>query len=353
MSNGTFRVWDAKVASDYSAWVALWERWPEREVFAHPDYVALYTTEGAKAMCASSSIDGQHVLYPFLFRPLATEPSLAAVGRGKADLSSPYGYGGPFRWGGAGPIPQFWREFEQWSLGEGVVSEVIRFSLFPDSLLPYAGEFKPLATNIVRTLGDDEEALWRGFEHKVRKNVNRARSAGVTIEVDEKGERLAEFLEVYSGTMGRRNASQAYYFSREFFEQIHSKLHGQFAYFFAVHESRVVSAELVLVSAHRVYSFLGGTEAEAFPLRPNDLLKFEVMRWAKQRGKQQFVLGGGYEPDDGIYRYKLSFAPDGVIPFGIGCRVFCRETYNELVKARSEACGAEPPRPGFFPEYRA
>ena len=33
------RVLDASVPEERSAWLALWERWPGREVFAHPDYV--------------------------------------------------------------------------------------------------------------------------------------------------------------------------------------------------------------------------------------------------------------------------------------------------------------------------
>jgi hypothetical protein len=35
------------------------------------------------------------------------------------------------------------------------------------------------------------------------------------------------------------------------------------------------------------------TDASFFDLRPNDLLKFEVMRWGRAR-KERFVLGGGY-----------------------------------------------------------
>src|ERR1035438_1807073 len=118
--------------------------------------------------------------------------------------------------------------------------------------------------------------------------------------------------------MDRRNAGEAYYFPREYFERIHADLKGQFAYFHALIGGAVVSTELVLVSAQRVYSFLGGTDAAWFHVRPNDLLKVEIMNWARSAGKTEFVLGGGYARGDGIYRYKLSFAPSGSVPFSIG-----------------------------------
>ena len=76
-------------------------------------------------------------------------------------------------------------------------------------------------------------------------------------------------------------------------------------------EGRVVSTELVFVAAEHVYSFLGGTLTEALELRANDLLKHEIIRWARDAGRKTFVLGGGYGAADGIFRYKLSFAPKG------------------------------------------
>ena len=118
----------------------------------------------------------------------------------------------------------------------------------------------------------------------------------------------------------------------------------------------MVSSELVLVSEERVYSFLGGTLPEAFASRPNDLLKHEVALWARSRGKRQFVLGGGYQPDDGIYRYKLAFAPGGEADFCTYRHVCLPETYDALVQARAAKAEAEgeswAPPESFFPAYR-
>lgn len=130
-----------------------------------------------------------------------------------------------------------------------------------------------------------------------------------------------------------------------------------FIYFHAVSDKKIISSELVLISADRVYSFLGGTDRNSFELRPNDLLKYEILLWAKRQGKSNFVLGGGYQPDDGIYNYKLAFAPKGSVPFFIGRRVLANDIYDRLVKNKIEQL--PPPKQEllqnsqYFPKYRA
>jgi lipid II:glycine glycyltransferase (peptidoglycan interpeptide bridge formation enzyme) len=235
------------------------------------------------------------------------------------------------------------------------VSEVVRFSLFPEALADYPGERRVISENVVRVITDEDD-VWRDFEYKVRKNVNKARASGVTVVLDRNADRLEDFLRIFHGTMDRRNAGEGYYFSREYFQRIQAELGAHVAWFHALVGETVVSTELVLVSADHIYSFLGGTDAEWFHVRPNDLLKLEIMNWARRAGKTAFVLGGGYVPGDGIYRFKLSFAPGGSVPFSIGCRVFNAGVYDAMTRGRRafEASKARDwqPRPDYFPAWR-
>ncbi len=352
-------IWDAADPHDRKVWAEWWAKWPEREVFAHPDYVRLYAGRRARALCAAASAGESCILYPFLLRSLGDEPYCDVSLRESTDITTPYGYGGPFCWGPAwspDSVRTFWQEFEVWAAKAKVVSEVIRFSLFPESLIEYTGARRELMENVVRTLAS-EGRMWRTFEYKVRKNVNRARASGVKVVIDESGDCLDDFLAIYKSTMDRRNARKEYYFSRDYFERINSDLKGQFAYFCACVGNKLISAELVLVSTSRIYSFLGGTEADWFHARPNDLLKLEIMNWGHAVGKRQFVLGGGYSPGDGIYRYKLSFAPSGSVPFSIGARVLNPTAYEALIDARQRFADAHGetwhPDSGYFPAYRA
>ena len=284
-------------------------------------------------MCALA--DG--VLYPFHLRELPSGPD-------GHDIVTPYGYGGAFRTGDADP-EAFWAAFDAWAAEQGVVSELVRLSLFHDRLLPYPGTREQRLVNVVRELGHDP---WMDFEHKVRKNVNKARRSGLQVEIDEAGARLDDFLHVYEGTLARRGADERYRFPREFFERIRDRLAGHFVFAHVLDGDTVVSSELALASATTAYSFLGGTDEAAYAARPNDLLKVELFRWAEAAGKRRFVLGGGYEDGDGIFRYKRSFAPHGLMPFEIGTRVLDQDAYDRLTKDTGG-----PRDPGFFPAYRA
>jgi lipid II:glycine glycyltransferase (peptidoglycan interpeptide bridge formation enzyme) len=178
----------------------------------------------------------------------------------------------------------------------------------------------------------------------VRKNVKKARRSGVRVEFDDTGARLDDFLRLYLDTLTRREAPERYAFSREFFERIPAPR----VYVHALQGDEVVSSELVLLSEHHAYSVLGGTRSDAFELRPNDLLKWELILWAKEKGKRRFVLGGGYEDGDGIFRYKRSFAPHGLVPFFVGRRVLQPALYAELTERVGGGVD-----PAFFPAYRA
>jgi len=354
-SPGSFVVWNADVPDELSDWIEAWNRWPAREVSAHPSYLRLFAADDDEVRCASFfAPDGGEVLYPFIRRNLSD----LAGGDIASDITSPYGYGGPASWGlqdieSASAL--FWDLFDLWAAKNAIVSEFIRFDLIAEGP-SYPGKKIRRSINVVRSLELDDEKMWMSFEQKVRKNVRKAERSGVTIAVDETGAQIADFRRLYAGTMERRDAATGYHFPQEFFEAIHCGLPGQFAYFHAYLDDVMISTELVLMSENSVYSFLGGTDSAAFDSRPNDLLKHTIIRWARGKGRTNFVLGGGASPGDGIERYKRAFAPHGSVDFFTGQRVLIPDVYQTLVSARrneiERAGGIWPKDSDFFPAYR-
>ncbi|MET4583948.1 hypothetical protein ABIE21_003479 [Conyzicola nivalis] len=352
-----FVVWNASDPRDRDDWIAAWSATEKREVYNHPDYVALFAADGASAMGAHLTSAEGSVLYTFVRRPIDLPGEGAEAPA--SDLITPYGYGGPQAWitGSATALAkEFWDGFDNWVISHNIVTEFIRFGLFADSYLPYPGEVVIRSTNIVISLEGTDESIWMGFEQKVRKNVKKALRNEISVTTDESGEYLDDFLRIYERTLDRRDASSGYFFPRSFFQAIIDRLPGQFAFFHARQNGVIISTELVLVSDESVYSFLGGTDSEAFEFRPNDLLKFEVVTWARTKGKKHFVLGGGPTPGDGIERYKRSFAPNGAVDFKSGQRVLQPVVNEKLVAAkRAEFAAAErewPEGSHYFPEYR-
>lgn len=264
------------------------------------------------------------------------------------DLSSPYGYGGFKIWGHN--HKQVYATYDDYCRKQGFISDFVRFNLFSGSHKYYSGTTITRTNNVVRSLEASLPEIEADFERKVRKNLRRANESGLRIEIDDTGTRLDDFLQIYYTTMERANASQSYFFPKAYFDTL-NLMSGNFVYFHVLYQDKVISTELVLYGADTCYSFLGGTDAKFFDVRPNDFLKYHVIRWGKKKGLKYFVLGGGYGQDDGIFRFKKSFAPSGVLKFFAGQRIFDRGKYVELVKLRFKGTNDEI-ETDFFPRYR-
>lgn len=351
-----FTVLDSTKVEQRTRWVDVWESWPNREPVAHPGYLELFAKPGERAVCAVQMNSDGGVIYPFILRPLAALEW--ATNSNLWDVTGPlWGYTGAFTWGtGVGLSESYWRSLDEWANHQNVVSSFTRLSLFRDEILEFNGHRRLLQPNVVRCLNLDDDQLWMDVEHKVRKNVNRARRDGIEVAIEHGDDALAVFMNIYAQTMLRRNASESFQFSTSFFEDLLSALDPMTKIFIARQRDRPVSVELVLHSNRHAYSFLGGTLETDFPSRPNDLLKFELFRWAKAEGLRDVVLGGGPIPEDGVFRYKRSFAPTGVAPFFAGEKVFDTVSYGSLIEQRlrfeSIRGNSWSPNDDFFPTYR-
>lgn len=347
------RVLDAAVPAEGRAWLDAWEAWPEREPWAHPGFVTLFKRPVDRAVAVLGEDAGGAVLLPLVLRPLAAEPW--AKDDARWDALSPYGYGGPFAWGTRDDAA-FWKAYEGWCRGQRVVCTFLRLSLFPDQRPAIPVPAEPRLANIVVPLRGGEDALWKGYEGKVRKWVKVAQDAGLTVEADHTGARLDEFVSVYTHTMTRRGAADFYFFPREFFEAIVREMPGSYVFFHALKGGRSVSADLVLLSRRYAYYFLGGTLDEAFDDGPNYLLKHRIACWAASQGKAGYVLGGGYDAGDGLFRYKRAYARHGEVPFEVGRLVHDAGAAAELEAERAaaeRAAGRDwTPKPLYFPPYR-
>lgn len=348
---------DASEPQERKRWIETWSAWPRRDIMAHPDYVRLFARPGDRAVAAVLRTAAGGILYPVLVRPLAGEPWAEPGARG-CDLTTAYGYGGPFQWGAAASeAREFWTQFDAWAAAQGAATSFARLSLFSDELLPFNGDVVPNGPNVVVRVDVSKDALWSDYRSEARRSVGIARERNVAIQFDPTGERLDEFLAVYTSTMDRRGASSGYYFPRSFFEAFIQNLAGHFTFVHAVAGGRVISSEILLLSAEHAYSYLGGTLAEGFALAPNYLIKHESFLWCQEHGRKAVVLGGGYQPNDGILRYKQRFTRAADRAFMLGRRIFDPEASGRLVERRREwerGQGREwSPAADFFPAYRA
>ena len=332
--------------ADEAAWLEWW-RQSTREPQAHPAYSRLLAAPDHRPVAILHTSQAGSALVPLVLRPV---PGVAD----RWDAISPYGYGGPFLRGEA-RVEQVLDAVAGWAAGAGLCSVFLRLSLgaeVAEGRRSSGVQVDVLSENVVVDLRRTEDELWMGYEHKVRKNVNKAMRAGCTVSRSEAFDDLDAFLDVYGETMARRSADEWFRFDRAWFAAWDDELAGSYSVFVVRDATgRPVSVELVLEGDDHLYSFLGGTRADAFSLSPNDLLKHEVIRYGQRTARRGFVLGGGFRPGDGIYRYKRSFDPRGTAPFRAVRIVADVPLYDRLTAERVRQGGAADSP--FFPAYRA
>lgn len=250
------------------------------------------------------------------------------------DLMSPYGYGGYI--GNIQNKSSLLEAHRTFCKNLGYVSEVVKFHPLSNFASYYKGQLETHFHNIICNLTLSDDDIWASFKPKVRKNVRHANSCNLKIVIDYTGKYLDGFLEIYYSTMERNEADKSYFFPKEFFENLNS-MQGHTAYFYVFYGNKMISAEIVIYDNKCCYSYLGGTDKEFYSMRPNDFLKYEVIKWGKQIGLDFFVLGGGHGSDDGIYQYKTGFAPNGIYDFFIGSDIFSDDKYDELCAIRRKS----------------
>ena len=353
-----FQILSAADANERSKWLKIWNSWPRHDIFAHPEFVRINECKQGKAFVAVYKTDKGTIIYPFLKRPLGELEWVPKRLASFSDVTSSYGYGGAYYWGDDSDKKEvsekFWKLYSEWIEKQCRVSEFIRFHLFEEDLAIYPGKRILRGKNVIRTLALPEDELWMDFKHKVRKNIKKAQRSGLECIIEKDGRYLDDFFNVYEKTMDRRKADNSYYFKKDYFREISEHLSDNSIYFHVSDGGRIVSTELIVYASETAYSFLGGTIQEAFDKRPNDLLKYRVMLWAKEQGISNYVLGGGYMPEDNIYRYKLSFAPGGEYDFYTGQRILNCEAYEELnMEKKVYLSNGVNSKQGYFPQYRA
>jgi len=344
---------------DRERWLELLAQIAPLETYAHPGWLRRYCSTAESPRLLVVRRPQGPLIFPIIVRSLGALPWVPEPWREHVDVTGPpYGWTGPFGAGlDDGTVARFWDAFAAWGRANRVICDYRLFCPAAAATASYPGERVAKMPVVVLEFPTTEDALWRQYDHKVRKNVKRARAAGLSVEMDESGNRLDEFLEVFWSTLDRRAAGRSYYFDRSHFEALVRECPGGLVFFHVLEAGRVISTELVVRAGAYLYSFLGGTRLERFEVRPNDLLKHEACVWGMRHGHRGFVLGGGNAGEDGIFRYKLAFAPQGRRQLEFGRWTLDPEAYEALTRVRlarvREDIPGAPLRAGFFPEYRA
>jgi lipid II:glycine glycyltransferase (peptidoglycan interpeptide bridge formation enzyme) len=196
------------------------------------------------------------------------------------------------------------------------------------------------------------DELWSSqFQHCCRKNIARAGREGVKVFAGSSDDHIREFLRIYTGTMQSRHALPHYHFPYGFFCDLRDELPENVRFVFAEHRNQIIAATLYLHDDSDVFSFLGGADSAFQLVRPTNAVIWDTVQWARRVGKRRLILGGGYRPDDGIFRFKATFSRLRQA-FYIYSRIHLQQDYALLERQCCEYFRITRLPAGYFPSYR-
>ncbi len=349
-------------------WDALFNQLPlaDQDIHYHPDYARVHErTYNQKVRLVVYGDARNFVMMPVVFRDIAQLDF--ARGKIKVDtrysIESLYGFGGPLFQSSDLHIElelsfQFWRQFENYCLGAGIVDEFARLHplfLHPRGALQAIGvslkEIKPV---VVLDLSQPETA-W-GIRKGHKSAIKKATREGVEVSRSTAtGASLEQFQRLYAGTMERNNAGQMWRFENDYFEQCRECLgDARVSLFSACYESETIASCMILHAYQTAYYHFAASNETAFELGANHFLLYRVAEWCRAQGFHWFFLGGGYSAEDGVYRFKAGFTSKRATLYSY-TRIHNTEEYARLCELRAD-WDLEHNRPGtqstFFPAYR-
>jgi len=176
---------------------------------------------------------------------------------------------------------------------------------------------QPPRTIIIDIRGTEEEILAK-MKQKTRYNIRLAEKKGVTVRAWDDIEVFHKMMLVTGGRDGFGIHSLEYY--NRAYELLHPNGLGEILV--AEYEGKPLAALFVARNGHRAYYLYGASTDEERNRMPTYLLQWEAMKWAKERGCEEYDLWGVPDEDEetleaefqtrsdglwGVYRFKRGF----------------------------------------------
>jgi hypothetical protein len=297
------------------------------------------------------------IAYPFFVRPIGTLPFVKDDNDIRLDTFTPE-YTGPLfvrsdsqqnshATGFAEQVARYCRD-------NGIVAEFAHLSPwhdFGDLLDPACVMVNRDIVQVDLTLG--EAGLWtKSLTSDTRRQTRQAEKAGVRVRWSSSLDDVRAFYCLHAGTMDRRQAKDCYRIPLEYFVAIFESMPDHAFMALAEYQGRVVAGGLYFHGGTDVYWHLSAVDLEFANVRPVNKYVWETLLWAVGAGKQRMLLGGGYKPDDGVFRFKAGFSPLRA-RFSTYQRIHDAHDYKDLIDAWSAYYGVTHPCAGFFPAYRS
>lgn len=272
------------------------------------------------------------------------------------DLTTPYGYGGPYIRELSGSKRNLIKSYENYMLNftkeNNIVSEFVRYHPWVKN----DSDFKTIYENdairkTVVTPIHETETFEKEFSKSTRKRIRKSLREGLSYEVTSKPKDFHSFKEIYYSTMDRNEASEFYFFDEEYFSHFLEKFREHILLIEVFYDEKVIAAGFYFYYNKVLNAHLSGTLADYLYLSPAYIIRYAAVQWGEKNGAKLLYNGGGTTNslEDSLYKFKKHFSSSPDYDFVIGKKIWNPDIYSKLVSMNENASE----RKDFFPLYRA
>ena len=146
--------------------------------------------------------------------------------------------------------------------------------------------------------------IWKGWHPETRRNVRKATKAGVHVE--QGPHLLDDFYRLVTLSM-RRHGTPVH--SKEFYQNIIQEFPEDATFYVAKLGDQPIATSLLVSFKTYIHSLVGASNPEFWKLKPNDLLYWEIIENASNRGFRYLDFGRSTW-ESGTFKYKKHLGAD-------------------------------------------
>lgn len=304
--------------------------------------------ENGEIFAAYFETEDIRIFYPFIKREVLYEENKTY------DIVTPYGYGGPLIIGESQKsVNKFFEIFGEYCNANNIITETIRFHPLYKNHQQCNGflDLEYIRQTTAVDLTPSLDTIRKKYSSANRRNIKKAVKNNLTCFVANNTlGNIKVFMDIYGETMDRNNATKYYYFAESYFvKQVKETNICRTFFLFTKLDNEIIAGVMVFIGQKFAHYHLGASKTNYLDLKPNNLLFDFMIEFCKGLGASSLHLGGGYQEDDGLFRFKTSFSNQNNYQYYLGKKIHDQLKYNQINnKLRKQFEINE----RFFPIYR-
>lgn len=297
------------------------------DIYYNDKYIALYIKENEEVFNFKYTEGDKLFVNKAIKRPIIQVGNIK-INDNYYDLETAYGYGGCYtNTEDKLFIKKAISEYQKKCNDERIIAEFIRFHPFNDFPIMCSEylDFNSHDRNvIVKDLYSD---ILASYTSKVRNTIKRA-----TEKVSfRESKNIDKFIELYTKTMQKNNASDFYFFERKYYQTLIDSQ--KVKLYEIIFEDDIIAMAFFLFGQEMGHYHLSTNTPLSYKLNSNYALLHNTFNIFKGLGLKYVILGGGTTSNgnDSLFKFKKKFS-DELKSFYIGGKIYNEKIYDEYIK---------------------